>query len=71
MTNKSSKDSKRYKTSATLFSITGLLLIIVGIVGGEIAIFLPIGIALIIISTIIWQYSNKLTDNESKDFSKH
>ena len=63
MTNKLSKDSKRYKTSAILFSISGLLLIIVGIVGGKIAIFLPIGIALIIISIVIWQYNKNLTDN--------
>ena len=67
MTNKSSKDSKRYKTSAILFSISGILLIIVGIVGGEIAVFLPIGIALIIISIVFWQYSNKLADNKDGD----
>jgi hypothetical protein len=70
MSSKSPKDSKSYKTAATLFSISGLLFIIVGVVGGKIEIFLPIGIALVIISIVIWQHSKKLTDNERKDSSK-
>jgi len=70
MSSKSPKDLKSYKTAATLFSISGLILIIVGVVGGKIGIFLPIGIALVIISIVIWQHSKKLTDNERKDSSK-
>jgi len=70
MSSKSPKDLKSYKTAATLFSISGLLFIIVGVVGGKIGIFLPIGIALIIISIVIWQHSKKLTGNERKDSSK-
>ena len=70
MSSKPPKDAKAYKTAATLFSISGLLFIIVGVVGGKIAIFLPVGIALVIISIVIWQHSKKLTDNERKDSSK-
>ena len=70
MSSKSPKDLKSYKTAATLFSISGLLFIIVGVVGGKIGIFLPVGIALVIISIVIWQHSKKLTDNERKDSSK-
>jgi hypothetical protein len=70
MSSKSPKDSKAYKTAATLFAISGLLFIIVGVVGGKIGIFLPVGIALVIISIVIWQHSKKLTDNERKDSSK-
>ena len=70
MSSKSPKDAKSYKTAATLFSISGLLFIIVGVVGGKIEIFLPIGIALVIISIVFWQHSKKLTDNERKDSSK-
>jgi len=58
-----SKNSKSYKTAATLFSISGLLFIIVGIVAGKIGIFLPIGIALVVISMGFWQRSRKPTDN--------
>ena len=70
MSSKSPKDLKSYKTAATLFSISGLLFIIVGVVGGKIGIFLPVGIALVIISIVIRQHSKKLTDNERKDSSK-
>lgn len=67
MGNQSSKNVKGYKTSAILFSISGLLLIIVGIVGDEIVFFLPIGIAFIIISIVIWQYSNKIAEKRDTD----
>jgi len=70
MSSKSPKNSKSYKTAATLFLISGLLFIIVGIVGGRIGIFLPVGIALIIVSIVFWQHSKKLTDNERQDSSK-
>lgn len=69
MSNKSSKDLKAYKTSATLFSISGIVFIIVGTIGGKIGIFLPIGVAFIIISIAIWQYSNKLIDSKPRDSS--
>ena len=70
MSSKSSKKLKSYKTAAILFSISGLLFIIVGAVSGEIGPFLPIGIAFIIISIAFWQYSKKLTDNGRKESSK-
>ena len=69
MSSKPSKNSKSYKTAATLFAISGLLFIIVGVVGGKIGIFLPIGIALVILSIGFWQRSRKLTNNESKHSS--
>ena len=69
MNSKPSKNSKSYKTAATLFAISGLIFIIVGVVGGKIGIFLPIGIALVIISIGFWQRSKKLTSDENKDSS--
>ena len=70
MSSKPSKDSKSYKTAATLFSISGLIFIIVGVVSGKIGVFLPIGIALVIISLGFWQRGKELTNNEHKDSSK-
>ncbi|MFC1944879.1 hypothetical protein ACFLX5_05310 [Chloroflexota bacterium] len=69
MDSKPPTNIKSYKTSAKLFSISGLLFIIVGIVGGKISIFLPIGIALVIVGINLWQHSKKLTNNEDKDSS--
>jgi len=57
-------DSKRYKTAAILFAIGGILFIIVGAVSRKIEIFLPVGIALIILSLNFWQYVKKLTNSE-------
>jgi len=70
MSSESPKDLKSYKTAATLFAISGLLLVIVGVVSGKIGVFLPVGIALAIISILFWQHSKKLTSNEHKDSSK-
>ena len=69
MSNKSPKDSKSYQTAAMLFSISGLIFVTLGVVSGKIGIFLPVGIALVIISIVFWQHSKKLTDNEDKDSS--
>ena len=62
MDNKSSKNLKSYKTAATLFAISGLLFIIVSVVSGKVGVFLPIGIALGILSIGFWQRSKKLTN---------
>jgi membrane-bound ClpP family serine protease len=70
MNSKPSKNSKSYKTAAILFSISGLIFIIVGVVSGKIGIFLPIGIALVILSIGFWQRSRKLTNNEHKHSSE-
>ena len=70
MNNKLSKDSKSYKNAAILFSISGLLFIIVSVVSGKIGVFLPPGIALVIISIVFLQHSKKLTDNEHEGSSK-
>ena len=69
MSSKSPKDLKSYKTAATLFSISGLVFIIVAVVSGKIGIFLPIGIALVILSIGFWQHSKKLTNDEHKHSS--
>ena len=67
------KEAKRMRTAAILFSISGLLFIIVGItvgiVSGRIGVFLPIGIALIIVSMGFWQRSKKPTYNEQENSS--
>jgi len=60
MESKPSGDSKSYRTAATLFAISGLLFIIVSVVSGKIGVFLPIGIALVIISILFWQRSKKV-----------
>ena len=49
---KQPENSKKYKTAAILFAVGGFILIILGIAD---IIYLPIGIALIIISFAIWQ----------------
>ena len=69
MSSKSPKDLKSYKTAATLFAISGLIFIIVSVVSGKIGVYLPVGIALAIISIGFWQHSKKLTSNEHKDSS--
>jgi Flp pilus assembly protein TadB len=60
MESKTSGDSKSYKTAATLFAISGLLFIIVSVAGGKIGVFLPTGIALVIISIGFRQCSKKV-----------
>jgi hypothetical protein len=63
------KEAKRMKTAAILFSISGLLFIIVGAIGDNIGFFLPVGIALIIVSMSFWQYSRKTTNSEQENSS--
>ena len=70
MSSEPSKNLKSYKTAATLFSISGIILIILSVVSGKIGVFLPIGIALVIISIGFWQRSKKLTNSKYKDSSK-
>ena len=65
MSGESSKNPKGYKTAAILFSISGLLFIIVFAINSNIA-FLPVGIALFIVSIALWQYSKKLADAVDK-----
>ena len=61
MSSEPSKNLKAYKTAAILFSISGLLFIIVTAISRNI-VFLPVGIALVIISIVFWQQSKKLTN---------
>jgi hypothetical protein len=65
MSSEPSKNSKSYKTAAILFSISGLLFIIVTAVSSKI-VFLPVGIALVIISVVFWQQGKKLTNGVNK-----
>ena len=65
MSSESSKNLKSYKTAAILFSISGLLFIIVTAVSKNI-VFLPVGIALVIISIVLWQHGKKLTNGVNK-----
>ena len=65
MSSESSKNLKSYKIAAILFSISGLLFIIVTIVSSNI-VFLPVGIALIIISIVFWQHGKKPTNAVNK-----
>jgi VIT1/CCC1 family predicted Fe2+/Mn2+ transporter len=60
-----SKNLKAYKTAAILFSISGLLFIIVAVISSKIF-FLPVGIALAIISIVFWQQGKKLTNGVNK-----
>jgi len=65
-----SKNSKSYKTAATLYLISGLIFIILGIVTGKIGIYLTIGIAMVVLSLNFWQRSQKPTNSEHKNSSK-
>ncbi|MFC1945440.1 hypothetical protein ACFLWF_01655 [Chloroflexota bacterium] len=68
--NNFSKNSKSNKNAAILFSISGFIFIILSVVSSKIGIFLPIGIALVVISIGFWQRSKKLTEDEHNDSSK-
>jgi membrane-bound ClpP family serine protease len=70
MSNKSPKDFKSYKTAAVLFSISGLLFIIVAVVSSKIGIFLPVGIALVILALVFGNVVRNSHTNEHKDSCK-
>ena len=65
MSSEPSKNLKNYKTAAILLSISGLLFIIVAVISSKIF-FLPVGIALAIISIVFWQHGKKLTNGINK-----
>ena len=65
MSSEPSKNLKAYKTAAILFTIGGLLFIIVAVISSQI-VFLPVGIALVIISIVLWQQSKKFTNAVNK-----
>jgi len=65
MSSEPSKNLKNYKTAAILLSISGLLFIIVAVISSKIF-FLPVGIALAIISIVFWQHGKKLTNGVNK-----
>jgi hypothetical protein len=65
MSSESSKDLKAYRTAAILFAISGILFMIVSAISSQI-VFLPVGIALVIISIVLWQHSKKFTNAVNK-----
>ena len=65
MSSEPSKNLKAYKTAAILFAISGLLFIVVTAVSSNI-VFLPDGIALVIISVVFMQQGKKLTNGINK-----
>jgi len=57
--------------SGIVFIILGIVTsIIVGITTSRVAIYLPIGIALIIVGIGIWQKSRKIKENDSANSSE-
>ena len=68
MSSKSSENSKSYKSTAMLFALSGIIFIILSIVSG--IYFLPIGIALFIISILSWQRSKYLEKHKHKDSNR-
>jgi membrane-bound ClpP family serine protease len=65
MSREPSKGLKAYKTAAILFTISGLLFIIVAVISSQI-VFLPVGIALVIISVVFLQQAKKFTNAVNK-----
>jgi membrane-bound ClpP family serine protease len=66
MSSEPSKNLKAYKTAATLFLISGVIFVIEGAVTRKIGVFLPVGIALVIISILFWQHSKRLKNGVTK-----
>lgn len=62
MSSEPSKNPKSYRTAGILFSIGGLIFIIVTIVSSKIGVFLAPGIAFFIIGIALWQHSKKLAN---------
>ena len=63
MNSKHTPNPKALKSAAILFAISGIIFILLSVIGGEIGIFLPVGVALIILSIVFWQRSKKTTDS--------
>ncbi|MFC1932819.1 hypothetical protein ACFLXU_04230 [Chloroflexota bacterium] len=64
-----SKNSKSYRTSAILFVFSGVVLIVVSILGDKIYL-LPIGIALLVVAMGIWRQSHKIKETEQDNSSE-
>jgi uncharacterized membrane protein len=63
-------EAKRFRTAAIFYSFGGIIFIIIGAVGDRIGVFLPIGIALVILSIAFWQRSKKLRYNKQENSSE-
>jgi membrane-bound ClpP family serine protease len=66
MSSEPAKNLKAYRTAAILFLISGVIFIVETAVSREIGAFLPIGIALVILSIAFWQQGKKLTNGVNK-----
>jgi len=66
MSTEPSKNLKAYKTAATLFLISGVIFVIEAAVSRKIGVFLPVGIALVIVSIVFWQHDRKLKNGVTK-----
>ena len=60
------KRSESYRKAAILYSISGAVFIILAAVGREVAVFLPIGIALVILSIAFWQQGKKSANRQQE-----
>jgi hypothetical protein len=70
MTRGSSDKPESYRTAATLFAFSGLVFILVAAVSRKVGVFLPVGIALIVLSMGFWQRSRMPTNGEGEDSSE-
>jgi len=66
MNSEPSKNPKSYRTAAILFSVGGLIFIVVAAVSSKVGVFLAPGIALIVISIVLWQHSKKLASRVNR-----
>ena len=60
MSIKHSPNPKALKSAAIFFLISGTIFIILTGISGKMAIFLPVGIALIVLGIVFWQSSKKI-----------
>ena len=61
---------RSYRSGAILFSISGAIFIILAAVSRKVGVFIPVGIALIVVSMGFWQHSRMPTDGEGEDSSQ-
>jgi hypothetical protein len=62
-------DPRSYRAAAILFSTSGAIFLVLAAVGREVGAFLPIGIALIVLSMGFWKRSRKPARGDGEDSS--
>lgn len=65
-----SDESKPYRTAAVLFATSGIIFVILAGLARNVGVFMPIGIALVILSMGFWQRSRMPTGGEEGDSSE-